>query len=137
MGVCLTTSTRSLTQANLHESIEQLNVDSQNVNIKSIEQHQQMMNEANIDLDLNVFMKNDICNKDNNNNNNNPIETCNTLKRIYRTMIYYDKLNIFTNHQHKTLFEHFVHEVYYNIINDYIHFNNEHGHQLEQINKQL
>eukprot|EP01084_Bolivina_argentea_P254138 427146_1 len=107
-------------------------------NEKSIAKHQQMMNDVNIEIDLQSFGQDNSCeNFDTKNEQANPMETCNALKRIHQSLIYYDKLNIFSNNQHKTLFEHFVLQVYYNIINDYIHFNNEHGHQLEQINKQL
>ncbi len=72
-----------------------------------------------------------------NNDNEDPMKSCIVLKRINYALLYYNKLNIITNQQHQQLFDHFMNEIYYNIINDFIHLNNKHSHQLEYINNNL
>eukprot|EP01084_Bolivina_argentea_P254139 427147_1 len=107
-------------------------------NEKSIAKHQQMMNDVNIEIDLQSFGQDNSCeNFDTKNEQANPMETCNALKRIHQSLIYYDKLNITDNPTHLNLFEHFINDVYFQILNDFIHLNNNHCHQLEQINEQL
>eukprot|EP01084_Bolivina_argentea_P228751 386266_1 len=106
---------------------------------QSIKEHQQMMNEAKIESDLEIFEKRHNtmygCNKDK--YDKNPIITCDALKRIHQSLLYYDKLDIINNQKHQQLFEYFINEIYYQIIDDFIHLNNQHCHQLQQINESL
>eukprot|EP01084_Bolivina_argentea_P207085 353404_1 len=107
---------------------------------QSIRKHKQMMLEAKIESNLETFERcdsNSVDKCDGDIDNKNPIMTCNVLKRLHQSLIYYDKLDIINNQLHQKLFEHFTHEIYHQIIDDFIHLHNEHGHQLQHINEQL
>eukprot|EP01084_Bolivina_argentea_P124431 220498_1 len=98
-----------------------------------LEKHQQMMNNADIEMDLTIFI---------NSNGNNEFdkcesENCISLKRLLTASAYYDKLDIVKNHKHHELFNDFIHNIYVELINDYIHFNNQHSHAIETINNGL
>eukprot|EP01084_Bolivina_argentea_P124432 220500_1 len=105
-----------------------------NVNIdKHIKKHQIMMHKAHIQVDLttfgNIYGDNefDKCESEN----------CISLKRLLTASAYYDKLDIVKNHKHHELFNDFIHNIYVELINDYIHFNNQHSHAIETINNGL
>eukprot|EP01084_Bolivina_argentea_P175336 303663_1 len=106
---------------------------------QSIETHKEMMKKLKIDADLQVFMSQSTCGHkcDINKHNEDPMTTCIVLKRINYALLYYNKLNIIQNKEHQQLFDHFMNEIYYNLINDFIHLNNKHSDQLEQINNNL
>eukprot|EP01084_Bolivina_argentea_P226123 382002_1 len=89
------------------------------------------MNEANIEYNVKTFNKNqttDECNE---------MASCNKVNRIIEALMYYVKLNIINNTNNANTFEHFINDVYDEILNDYVHLNNTHGHQLESINETL
>eukprot|EP01084_Bolivina_argentea_P068746 125142_1 len=89
---------------------------------KSPQKHQIMMNIANIEMDMTIF--------DNIHSSNDfgkcESENCNSLNRILTASLYYSKLNIIENSNHYHLFNDFVYNIYVDLPNDYIHFNNQH-----------
>eukprot|EP01084_Bolivina_argentea_P266303 451653_1 len=77
--------------------------------------------------DLSLFKKdiyeND-CNKD---------LKCPLLNRLLHALKYCEMLDITTNTKHQQLFERFMNDTYYNLINDYIHFTEQHWHHIAEI----
>eukprot|EP01084_Bolivina_argentea_P124039 219811_1 len=76
------------------------------------------------------------------NGNNNEFdkcesENCNSIKRILTASAYYNKLDIVENHAHYKRFDDFIHNIYLDLINDYIHFINQHSSEIETINNGL
>eukprot|EP00483_Globobulimina_turgida_P006163 UN06173 len=65
------------------------------------------------------------------------MKSCLALRRIDCVLRYYDQLDILNNQQDEQLFEHFMNETYGELINDFIHLNNHHCHQLQEINQEL
>eukprot|EP01084_Bolivina_argentea_P065070 118620_1 len=63
---------------------------------------------------------------------------CQAMQRLFAALAYYSKLNIVEKENDRELFDRFYNEIYDNqFINDYIHFNNNHTHQIENIEAQL
>eukprot|EP01084_Bolivina_argentea_P294541 506820_1 len=92
--------------------------------------HQKMMNNAGIEVDSTIF---------GNIHRHNAFDKCASqncisLKRLITASTYYSKLDIIENDTHHALFDDFIHNIYVDLINDYIHFNNQHSYQIEQIN---
>eukprot|EP01084_Bolivina_argentea_P298540 514477_1 len=90
------------------------------------------MRKADIQVDLTIFT----------NTNDNDFDkcestNCSSLQRILTAASYYSKLNIIDNDTHYALFDDFIHNIYFDLINDYIHFNNQHSHAIETINNAL
>eukprot|EP01084_Bolivina_argentea_P252480 423795_1 len=85
--------------------------------------------------DFNAFKQKDkiiACDK-----NDNYIN-CQAMQRLFAALSYYSKLNIVGNTNDKELFTVFYNETYDNrFIDDYIHFNNHHSHQIESIEAEL
>eukprot|EP01084_Bolivina_argentea_P097514 175305_1 len=92
--------------------------------------HQRMMHDADIHVDLAVF----VTIHDDNDFNKCDSENCNSLKRILTASTYYNKLDITENITHCKLFDDFIHNIYFDLVNDYIHFNNQHSSEIETIN---
>eukprot|EP01084_Bolivina_argentea_P097515 175306_1 len=101
--------------------------DCNDINInEALALHQRMMHDAHIQVDLAVFDDNDF--------NKCDSENCNSLKRILTASTYYNKLDITENITHCKLFDDFIHNIYFDLVNDYIHFNNQHSSEIETIN---
>eukprot|EP01084_Bolivina_argentea_P044915 82660_1 len=83
-------------------------------------------------FDLSVF-------KDNQNNtcDGDDHKQCKSMTRLLVALKYYSMLNIIENEDDVEFFTEFMHDIYYELINDYIHFNNHHTHELENINNDL
>eukprot|EP01084_Bolivina_argentea_P240426 403924_1 len=63
---------------------------------------------------------------------------CQAMHRLFAALSYYSKLNIIENTNDRELFDRFYNEIYDGqFINDYIHFNNDHSHQIEDIESEL
>eukprot|EP01084_Bolivina_argentea_P266302 451646_1 len=62
---------------------------------------------------------------------------CPLLNRLLNALKYYNMLDITTDSKHQQLFEEFIDTTYYDLINDYIHFTQQHFHQIEKINNVL
>eukprot|EP00483_Globobulimina_turgida_P013013 UN13037 len=109
-------------------------IDDDNLNNKTSNKHQQI-----IDVDLKIFtsITHNECNTKNKNKNKNPMKSCVALRRIDSALRYYDKLDILNNKQDEELFEDFMNEIYGEVINDIIHLNNHHCHELEEIHQEL
>ena len=58
---------------------------------------------------------------------------CGTTKRLSVALKYYQCLDISNNQQHRDVFINFVEEVYPHLLNDIVHFHNNHGHEIEII----
>eukprot|EP01084_Bolivina_argentea_P102636 183853_1 len=85
-------------------------------------------------LDFNMFIQQDnelLCNNDNKN-----YTQCNAMHRLFAALKYYSMLNI-SNENDIELLNIFFKEIYCQFIDDYIHFNNYHSHELEKINTEL
>ena len=63
---------------------------------------------------------------------NDDHKDCAVITRLSLALKYYQDLDI-QNQQHIKLFEKFMNNVYKNVLDDYIHFVNKHGHQIEDI----
>eukprot|EP01084_Bolivina_argentea_P014508 27118_1 len=59
---------------------------------------------------------------------------CKSMTRLFVSLKYYSTLNIIENNNDAERFRKFMNDIYYEVINDYIHFNNNHTHELENIN---
>eukprot|EP01084_Bolivina_argentea_P103314 185075_1 len=68
--------------------------------------------------------------------NNSNWKQCKSMRRLLFALKYYSELNI-DNNKDAEIFTEFMLDIYYGLINDYIHFNNEHTHQLQHINDDL
>eukprot|EP01084_Bolivina_argentea_P133547 235673_1 len=90
---------------------------------------------ADFDVDVVLFSSND--NLDQCHTRGNRPEDCSSLKRLISALELYSKFNISDNMQGQGMFNHFVNDIYYQFLDDYIHFNNIHSHQLQQINERL
>eukprot|EP01084_Bolivina_argentea_P220682 373958_1 len=75
--------------------------------------------------------------QDNQCNDNENYKACICITRLLVALKYYSRLNIIENHNDRELFRQFMNEIYYELINDYIHFNNHHTHEVEHINDDL
>eukprot|EP01084_Bolivina_argentea_P112535 200706_1 len=62
---------------------------------------------------------------------------CQCMKRLFVGLQYYSTLNITTNESDKEEWNTFINETYHNLIDDYIHFNNDHSHEIENINNEI
>eukprot|EP01084_Bolivina_argentea_P098001 176160_1 len=63
---------------------------------------------------------------------------CQAMQRLFASLLYYSKLDIISNKNHGELFDIFYNEIYGNqFIDDYVHFNNNHSHQIEDIEQEL
>eukprot|EP01084_Bolivina_argentea_P252481 423796_1 len=84
---------------------------------------------------LSVFRQKDKilkCNEKHNYSN------CQAMQRLFAALFYYSKLNIIENTNDQEVFTIFCNETYHNqFIDDYIHFNNNHSHQIESIEAEL
>eukprot|EP01084_Bolivina_argentea_P158299 275762_1 len=78
-----------------------------------------------------------IKNDPNNECNDNNYKQCMSTTRLLEALQYYSTLNITENHRDEEMFRKFMNNIYYEVINDYIHFNNHHTHELEHINNDL
>eukprot|EP01084_Bolivina_argentea_P275814 470468_1 len=97
--------------------------DDKDVNIdEALKKHQEMMNNTDIEVDLTIFANINVANDF----DKCESENCISLKRLVTASIYYSKLNIIDNDTHYALFDDFIHNIYFGLINDYIHFNNQH-----------
>eukprot|EP01084_Bolivina_argentea_P260799 440550_1 len=86
-------------------------------------------------IDLSVFKKEDCANESI--CKNNTYQDCIAMNRLFASLIYYSMLDIINNRKHKNIFNHFMNEVYHQFVNDAIHLNTQHSHELEQINEEL
>eukprot|EP01084_Bolivina_argentea_P043228 79653_1 len=68
---------------------------------------------------------------------NNNYKQCGSITRLLLSLKYYSTLNITENDNDAESFRKFMNDVYYELINDYIHFNNKHTNELEHINSDL
>ena len=62
---------------------------------------------------------------------------CESMKRLFVALKYYSMMNISENENDRELFDQFMHEVYLRFIDDYIHLNNAHSHELETIHNNI
>eukprot|EP01084_Bolivina_argentea_P238719 401081_1 len=62
---------------------------------------------------------------------------CKSMKRLFEALKLYSTLNIIENENDKEVWNKFVDEVYDNLVDDYVHFNNNHSHELENINNEI
>eukprot|EP01084_Bolivina_argentea_P238718 401080_1 len=69
--------------------------------------------------------------------NRNDYMQCKPMKRLFAALKHYSMLNITGNQMDKEVWNRFVNEIYGNFIDDYIHFNNEHSHELETIHNEI
>eukprot|EP01084_Bolivina_argentea_P044937 82707_1 len=83
-------------------------------------------------VDLLLF-KND----HNNECNHNNYKECRSITRLLFSLKFYSRINIIENDNDAEMFRKFMNDIYYQVINDYIHLNNEHTHELEHINNHL
>eukprot|EP01084_Bolivina_argentea_P245450 410953_1 len=87
-------------------------------------------------FDLNIFRADDLndlectC-------NGKDYTQCQSMERLLAGLKYYSMLKITSNENDKELWNQFINEIYYNLIDDYIHFNNNHSHEIENINTQI
>eukprot|EP01084_Bolivina_argentea_P232465 391805_1 len=78
-----------------------------------------------------VFKRENIsCNKNN-------YKNCTSITRLLVALKCYSTLDIIGNDNDANVFREFIHDIYHELVNDYIHFNNEHSHELEHINNEL
>eukprot|EP01084_Bolivina_argentea_P153800 268146_1 len=56
---------------------------------------------------------------------------CQSMNRLFAALEYYSQIRI--RRENRNIFIDFVNDVYHQLIDDYIHFNNHHSHQLESI----
>eukprot|EP01084_Bolivina_argentea_P265642 450371_1 len=86
-------------------------------------------------IDLNTFKM------DNGNdlqcNEKNDFSKCECMQRLFAGLKYYSMLNIMENQNDKEVWNKFVDEIYHNLVDDYVHFNNNHSHELENINNEI
>eukprot|EP01084_Bolivina_argentea_P153801 268149_1 len=69
-------------------------------------------------------------------NNNKGFTKCAAMSRLIIALKYYSMLDIH-NVEDREFFRNFMDVIYYQVIDDYIHFNNHHTHELETINIHL
>ena len=84
--------------------------------------------------DLTVYQNmgtNDAC------NGNDNYKQCQAMTRLLVGLKYFTLLNIVENENDKEIFSNFISDIYYPFIDDYVHFNNHHSHQLEDINNEI
>eukprot|EP01083_Nonionella_stella_P183475 663181_1 len=62
---------------------------------------------------------------------------CVAMNRLIVTLKYYSMLDINNNEDDAEIFRHFIHEIYYDLIDDYIHFKYHHDDQLQSIYEEL
>eukprot|EP01084_Bolivina_argentea_P315267 546154_1 len=62
---------------------------------------------------------------------------CESMNRLFNALQIYTTLNIINNQNDREFFDKFMHEIYDQLVNDYIHFNNHHTHQLEAIHNDI
>eukprot|EP01084_Bolivina_argentea_P262211 443365_1 len=62
---------------------------------------------------------------------------CKSMKRLLEGLKFYSGLKITENANDKKIWNKFINEEYDNLIDDYIHFNNQHSHELERINNDI
>eukprot|EP01084_Bolivina_argentea_P076957 139496_1 len=90
-----------------------------------------------IPQDLDVFKEENKINGLKCNQKDNYIN-CQAMQRLFAALLYYSILNIIENKNDRELFDIFYNEIYGNqFIDDYIHFNNNHTHQIEDIEQEL
>eukprot|EP01084_Bolivina_argentea_P290090 498237_1 len=72
-------------------------------------------------------------------NDDNPLETCNSIKRLVNGLQYYSSLNLDNERsgKEKDNFNKFIHEIYIAFLDDYIHLIKIHGDKLEKIHDSL
>eukprot|EP01084_Bolivina_argentea_P211245 359357_1 len=85
-------------------------------------------------IDLNTFRIDDL---DDLHCNNKDYTQCQAMKRLLAALKYYSMLEIIDNKNDRELWNNFINQIYLNLIDDYIHFNNHHSHELENINTQI
>eukprot|EP01084_Bolivina_argentea_P109946 196399_1 len=69
--------------------------------------------------------------------NENPMKDCIQLKRIVNSLRNYEKLNITDNKQDLETFIQLTNQTHQELLDDYIHLNNYHSKQLQNISKKL
>eukprot|EP01084_Bolivina_argentea_P153803 268152_1 len=62
---------------------------------------------------------------------------CSAMKRLLTALKYYSMLDIIDKVEDREFFRKFMNDIYYQVLDDYIHFNNHHSHELETINASL
>eukprot|EP01084_Bolivina_argentea_P245448 410945_1 len=84
-------------------------------------------------LDPDIF-KQDNCNDY---DCNQKYRKCKSIKRLFAALKLYSTLNIIGDENDRDVWNKFMNQIYHNLIDDYIHFNNNHSHELENINKAI
>eukprot|EP01084_Bolivina_argentea_P211248 359363_1 len=79
-----------------------------------------------------------------NNDNQNILECgandytkCQFMNRLLLALEYYSKIDILQNQDDRNFFDHFMNEIYCQLLDDYNHFINHHSSELEQITQSL
>ena len=62
-------------------------------------------------------------------------QQCPSIARLAVSLKYYSALDISNNEIHRDIFHHFITTLHQTMLDDYIHFIKNHGHQIENINK--
>eukprot|EP01084_Bolivina_argentea_P238721 401084_1 len=62
---------------------------------------------------------------------------CECMKRLFAALRHYSLLDILQNENDREAWNKFINEVYDNLVDDYVHFNNNHSHELENINNEI
>eukprot|EP01084_Bolivina_argentea_P118936 210960_1 len=68
---------------------------------------------------------------------NNDYSKCSSISRLLAALKYYSILNTIDNREHQNIFTHFINEIYYSLIDDFIHIINNHHSDLQRIHYEL
>ena len=67
----------------------------------------------------------------------NIVEGCDALKRLICALHYYNEFDLINNENDRDTFNHFIFNIYTNLINDYIHLVDDHSNHIQQITEWL
>eukprot|EP01084_Bolivina_argentea_P084030 152082_1 len=62
---------------------------------------------------------------------------CQAMRRLFAALKYYSMFNIMDNEDHREIVNKLMENTYDQFINDYIHFNNHHTHEIETIHNEI
>ena len=123
MGICTATENKT----NKHEYNTVQNQDKVTDNISDlIVKHQQIIEDAEIDLDFIIY------NAQFDDFKCESAEQCVVIQRLLRTLQYFSWPDIVRNVSNRDLFEEFMQKIHFKIIDDYIHLVQTHGNDLDK-----